>query len=71
MLVTTNSGVLRNMSERILEDDEVVLGPQRDNITIQLRNSSNSLGPDNKVTTLPISSILMEAFTSGLTNHPS
>lgn len=37
-----------------LGDDKVVLGPQRNNITFQLRKSSNSLELDNKVTTLPI-----------------
>jgi hypothetical protein len=54
MPVTANSGILRNMLERILGNDKVVLGPQRNNTTIQLRNSSNSLDLDNKVTTLPI-----------------
>jgi hypothetical protein len=54
MPVTTNSGILRNMLERILGDDKVVLCPQRNNIAIQLRKSSNSLDLDNKVTTLPI-----------------
>jgi len=47
MPVTANSGILRNMLERMLGDDKVVLGPQRNNITIQLRNSSNLLDPDN------------------------
>jgi hypothetical protein len=39
--------------ERNLGDDKVVLGPQRNKITFQLRNSPNSLELVNKVT-LPI-----------------
>jgi hypothetical protein len=54
MSVTANSGILRNTLDRNLGDDKAVVGPQRNNITFQLRNSSNSLDLDNKVTTLPI-----------------
>jgi hypothetical protein len=54
MPVTANSGVLRNTLDKNLGDDKVVLGPQRNNITLQLRYSSNSLELDNKVTTFPI-----------------
>jgi hypothetical protein len=54
MPVTANSGILRNTLGRNLGDDKVVLGPQRNNITLQYRNSSSSLELDNKVTTLPM-----------------
>jgi len=54
MPVTANSGILRNTLDRNTGDDKVLLGPQRNNVTFQLRNSSNSFELENKVTTLPI-----------------
>ena len=56
MPVTANSGILRNTRtlDRNLGDDKAVVGPQRNNINFQLRNGSNSLDLDNKVTILPI-----------------
>jgi hypothetical protein len=54
MPVTAYSGILRNKLDRNPGGDKVVLGQQRNNINLKLRNSSDSLELDNKGATLLI-----------------